>query len=70
MRNCVEKLEMDEKTARRTMASVDRARAVYHRIYGGGDIDVNCHVMLNSAEFGIQGSAAVLEGIARQKFFL
>lgn len=70
LKNCVEKLEMEERTARRTLARVDRARAGYHRIYGGGEVSVNCHVMLNSAEFGIQGSAAVLEGIARQKFFL
>ena len=70
LKNCVEKLEMEEATARRTLSRVDKARAGYHRIYGGGDVMVNCHVMLNSAEFGIQGSAAVLEGIARQKFSL
>ncbi len=70
LKNCVEKLEMDEETARRTMARVDKARAGYHRVYGGGDVRVNCHVMLNSAEFGIEGSAAVLESIARQKFSL
>lgn len=70
LKNCVEKLEMDEETARRTMARVDKARAGYHRVYGGGDVRVNCHVMLNSAEFGIEGAAAVLEGIARQKFSL
>ena len=70
LKNCVEKLEMDEDTARRTMARVDKARAGYHRVYGGGDVRVNCHVMLNSAEFGIEGSAAVLESIARQKFSL
>lgn len=70
LKNCVEKLEMDPETARRTMARVDKARAGYHRVYGGGDVSVNCHVMLNSSEFGIDGSAAVLEGIARQKFQL
>lgn len=65
-----EKLEMDEDIARRTMARVDKARAGYHRIYGGGDVPVNCHVMFHSAEFGIEGCAVLLEGIARQKFHL
>lgn len=68
LKNCVEKLEMEEETARKTLARVDKARAGYHRVYGGGDIAANCHVMLNSSEFGIEGSAAVLELIARQKF--
>lgn len=68
LKNCMEKLEMEEETARKTLARVDKARAGYHRVYGGGDIAANCHVMLNSSEFGIEGSAAVLELIARQKF--
>lgn len=70
LRNCVESYEMDPDTARRMMARVDKARAGYHRVYGGGDVAANCHVMLNSAEFGIDGTAALLEGIARQKFQL
>ena len=70
LKNCVEKLEMDEDTARRTMARVDKARTGHHRVYGGGDVTANCHIMLNSAKFGIDGTAAVLEGIVRQRFAL
>ena len=69
-RNCVERLEMDEKTARRMIDKVDRSREAYHKEYGGGDAYVNCHFMVNSSVFGIEGSATLLAGIARQKFHL
>ena len=68
--NCVEKLEMDPEEARRTIARVDRARALYHRLYGGGDVFTNCHVMLNSSQFGVEGTARVLEHIVRDTFSL
>lgn len=68
LRNCVEKLEMDPETARRTLAQVDKARAGYHRVYGGGDVFANCHLMLNSAEFGIEGTAALLAAVVQTRF--
>lgn len=68
LRNCVEKLGMDEATARRMIAQVDRSRARYHQMYGGGDLFANCHLMVNSSEFGIEGTARLLAGIARERF--
>lgn len=68
LRNCVERLGMDEATARRMIAQVDRSRARYHQMYGGGDLFVNCHLMVNSSEFGIEGTARLLAGIARARF--
>ena len=64
-KNCVQKLEMEPEAARRTIARVDRARELYHQLYGGGDVFTNCHVMLNSSQFGVEGTARILEGIAR-----
>ena len=70
LRNCVEKLGMDEATAKKTLPRVDKSRAGYHKVYGGGDEYVNCHLMLNSSQFGIQASAHLLALIARDRFGL
>ena len=67
LRNCVEKLGMDEATAKKTLPRVDKSRAGYHKVYGGGDEYVNCHLMLNSSQFGIEGSAHLLALIARDR---
>lgn len=67
-RNCVELLHLEPETARKMISRVDRSRAAYHRVYGGGDVFANCHLMLNSAEFGIEGSAALLAALARSRF--
>ncbi len=70
LRNCVEKLGMDEATAKKTLPRVDKSRAGYHKVYGGGGEYVNCHLMLNSSQFGIEGSAHLLALIARDRFGL
>lgn len=70
LHNCVEKLGMDEATAKKTLPRVDKSRAGYHKVYGGGDEYVNCHLMLNSSQFGIEGSAHLLALIARDRFGL
>ena len=70
LRNCVEKLGMDEATAKKTLPRVDKSRAGYHKVYGGGDEYVNCHLILNSSQFGIEGSAHLLALIARDRFGL
>lgn len=68
LRNCVEKLGMEESAARRTLEKVDKARAGYHRVYGGGDVADHCHLMVNSSAFGVEGAARLLAGIARDRF--
>lgn len=70
LRNCVEKLEMDPDVARRTLMQVDRSRKGYHKRYGGGSEFANCHMMVNSSEFGIDGSARLIAAVARMKFDL
>ena len=70
LRNCVEKLGMHEATAKKTLPRVDKSRAGYHKVYGVGDEYVNCHLMLNSSQFGIEGSAHLLALIARDRFGL
>lgn len=67
--NCVQSLEMDERTAARMIEKVDRSRAAYRREYGGEGYD-RCHLMLNSAQFGIEESARLLADIARRQFSL
>ncbi|MDD4849393.1 MAG: cytidylate kinase-like family protein [Gemmiger sp.] len=69
LKNCVEKLEMDEKTAKKMMAAVDHSRDSYHRAYGNAEDDfTHRHLMLDSSRFGVEGTAALLEAVARQQF--
>lgn len=70
VRNCVEHLDMDEKTARKMIEKVDRSRAAYHKEYGSGDFCETSHLMLNSSAFGIDGTAALIARLARERFAL
>lgn len=70
--NCVETLKMRPDEARSMIASVDRARASYHRHYCGysmSDKDFK-HVMLDSSLLGVQGSCDVLAAIIKKRFGL
>lgn len=70
LQNCVNHLEMDERTAKRMMERVDRSRDAYHRTYGDGEPYSRCHFMLNSAQYGIEGAASLIADIARRQFAL
>lgn len=70
LHNCVEKLGMEAKAAPKLLARIDKSREAYHKEYGGGDFYTNCHLMLNSSSFGIEGSAALLAEVAKKKFTL
>ena len=70
LRNCVEKLGMDERTARKMIDRVDRSRELYHREYGGCELTRYTDIMINTARFGIHGSAEQLCGIVLQHFDL
>lgn len=70
LENCINKLEMDEKTARRTMREVDLARENYHKTYipnytspfDGKDI------CINSGVFGIEGTSQIISDTVRRMF--
>lgn len=68
--NCIEHLEMDEKTARRMIREVDEARENYHKIYIPG-YESPFHgkdICINSGYFGIEGTAQIISEIVRKKF--
>lgn len=70
LRNCVDILKMDKKTARRMIREVDRSRELYHRRYCPEYVDAstNKDVMLDSSRFGAEGSAKLLVGIVKELF--
>lgn len=70
VRNCVEHLYMNERDARRMCAGVDRARENYYQRYAGYSIGDPMHrdLMLNSAAFGIDGTADFLAAAIRTRF--
>ncbi len=68
--NCIHYLGMDASTAEKMIRSVDRSRQLYHKRYCENYKDEysNKDLMLNSSSFGIEGSAAVLETVIRDRF--
>ena len=72
IKNCVEFFGMTEEKGRKMCADVDKARKSYHRHYAGYDPASPEHtdIMLNSAAFGIDGTADVLVNIIRENFGL
>lgn len=70
LRNCTEKLGMDERTAKKMIERIDRSRELYHREYGGCELTTYTDIMINTARFGIEGSARQLCEIVRQVFHL
>ena len=70
LRNCTEKLGMDERTAKKMIERVDRSREQYHREYGGCEITRYTDIMINTERFGIQGAARELCAIVRRRFRL
>lgn len=68
LKNCVEKLQMDKKTARRTMEAVDKAREAYYKVYGNYSKNFFNHhqLMVDSSRFGVEGTADMLGQIAKK----
>lgn len=69
-KNCVERLGIDEKSAKKMIADVDHARERYRKKYAPNSHDFfkNKQVMLDSSYFGIEGTARVIAGLVREKF--
>ena len=70
MRNSVETLKMDEKTARKMIREVDRSRELYHRRYCPEYVDpsTNKDIMIDSSRFGAEGTVKILAGLVREMF--
>ncbi len=70
LKNCTEILKMEEKVARRMIREVDRSRELYHRRYCPEYKDVfsNRDLMVDSSRFGIEKTAQILAGLARDMF--
>ena len=71
IKNCVEKLGMDEKTARKTMAEVDTARENYYKTYNPGYKTPfsGRDLCIDSSAFGIDETANILENLIRRRFY-
>lgn len=68
--NCVNELGMDPKHARKMIADVDKARDAYHMRYVKylpNDMN-HIDLMINSAMFGIEGTAEFLSDLVRKKY--
>lgn len=72
VKNCVESLSMTEAHARKMCHEVDRARLAYHREFAGYDPMDPEHfdLMVNSALFGVEGTAQMLAATIKQRFDL
>lgn len=67
LRNCTEKLGMDEKTAMRMIHDVDLARGRYRERYiEDDDPFTDCSVILDSSVFGIEGTAKIIALLANE----
>lgn len=70
LKNCVETLMMDEKTARKTIRDVDLARTYYQRKYCPEIKSVldNKDLMIDSSRFGVEGTAEIIAQVVRQQW--
>lgn len=70
MKNCRELLNMDEKTAAKMIKNVDKARNAYRQRYcpDAGAVTDHRDILIDSSRFGIEGTAQILTGIARELF--
>ncbi len=71
LKNCIDRLGMDEKSARKMIIDVDTAREQYHRNYipGYKDAFFNRDLCIDSSTFGVEGTAEILESIIRKRFY-
>lgn len=70
MENCTKILKMDEKVARKMIREVDRSRELYHRRYCPEYVDAfsNRDLLIDSGRFGIDQTAQILVGLARDLY--
>ena len=68
LKNCVDSLGMDEKTARSMIREVDRARELYRLRYCEGVKEVFDHrdFMIDSSKYGPEKTSDILCAVARE----
>ena len=71
LENCVNRLGMDEREARKMIADVDNAREQYHKNYipGYKNPFSGRDLCIDSSRFGVEGTAEILEHIIRERFY-
>jgi cytidylate kinase len=70
LENCITRLEMSEKVAKKMIAEVDAARENYHRLYIPEYRSplYNSDLCINSSTNGVSGTAEIIADVARRKF--
>ena len=70
LRNCIDTLEMDEKSAQKMIREVDLARSYYQKKYCPEVKSVFEHkdIMIDSSKFGVEGTARIIAEIAKCRF--
>lgn len=68
--NCVNRLNMTEKAARRMIGDVDTARENYHKTYipGYKNPFYGRDICIDSSTFGVDGTVDILENIIKSRF--
>ncbi|WP_443598415.1 AAA family ATPase [Agathobacter sp.] len=73
LKNCIERLQMEEDEARKMIQEVDKARDNYHRRFAQNTLPwdpIYKDIMIDSNLFGIEGTASYLTDIVKKKFEL
>lgn len=70
LKNCIEDLGMERDEAVKMITEVDRARIAYHKKYAGFLPDDIHHknLLINSSDFGTDGTAKIITDIVKQRF--
>ena len=70
MLNCTRVLMMETKTAKKLIKDVDTARNNYHMKYCPEVVSIFDHkdIMLDSSQFGVEGTAEILADIVRKRW--
>lgn len=71
LKNCIERLNMNEDEARKMIQEVDKARDNYHRRFANNTLPADPiykDIMIDSNLFGIEGTADYLVDIVQKKF--
>ncbi len=71
LKNCIERLNMNEDEARKMIQEVDKARANYHKRFANGTLPSDLiykDIMIDSNLFGIEETADYLADIVKRKF--
>ncbi|MGL5260335.1 MAG: AAA family ATPase [Lachnospiraceae bacterium] len=70
--NCVNHLGMEKSVAEKMMKAVDHSREKYNRKYCSEYKNefTNKDIIINSGSFGIDGTAAIIKNVMREKGFI